>query len=227
VAQIKEFIDAAEAIRSASALTEVTFLRAGQTLEASSGILADLTSRFSVVLEELQGEKPGVALQALLAMADRVTRLGQSRSQENTRFEQMRELTKSIGDRIGKMQASLKDVDALAVNSKIAAAGIRAPGSDFTSFAEEIGRTLKLTRTTLDRFGAELLTVRHHVEVAQNGQQSFDRYQREAASSITERLSATVKSIALQHARAARASVDVRLGSARVRQRVCDAILAL
>ena len=227
MAQIKDFIDAAEAIRSASALTEVTFLRAGQTLEASSGILADLTSRFSVVLEELQGQKPGVALQALLAMADRVTRLGQSRSQENTRFEQMRELTKSIGDRIGKMKASLKDVDALAVNSKIAAASIRTPGSDFTSFAEEIGRTLRLTRTTLDRFGAELLIVRQHVEVAQNGQQSFDRYQREAASSITARLSTTVKSIALQHERAARASREVRLGSARVRQRVCDAILAL
>jgi hypothetical protein len=224
VAQINE---SAAAIRSASALTEATFLRAGQTLEASSGILADLTSRFAAVLEELEGDKPAVALQALLGMAARVTSLGQNRSEENARFEQIRGLTESIGGRIGQMKVSLKDVDALAVNSKIAAAGIRVPGTDFTSFAEEIGRTLQLTRTTLDQFGGELRVVRQHVAVAQTGQQTFDRHQQEAAGSITERLSATVKSIALQHERAARASVEVRLGSARVRQRVCDAILAL
>ena len=69
---------AAGAIRSASALTEVTFLRAGQTLEASSGILAELTSRFAAVLEELEGEKPGHALQALLEISARVTSLGQT-----------------------------------------------------------------------------------------------------------------------------------------------------
>jgi hypothetical protein len=179
------------------------------------------------VLDELEGEKPGVALQALLGIAARVTSLGQNQSQENTRFEQIRRLTEAIGGRIGQMKVSLKDVDALAVNSKIAAASIRAPGSDFTSFANEIGRTLQLTRTTLDQFGAELDIVRQHVAVAQTGQQTFDRRQQEAAGSITDRLSATVKSIAQQHERVARASLEVRLGSARVHQRVCDAILAL
>ena len=227
MSQPGDFTNAAGAIRSASALTEVTFLRAGQTLEASSGILADLTSRFAAVLEELEGEKPGQAVQALLGMAARVTDLGQNRSQENARFEQMRCLTESIGGRIGQMKVSLKDVDSLAVNSKIAAAGIRAPGTDFTTFADEIGRTLSLTRTALDQFGAELHIVRQHVALAQTEQQTFDRHQQKAASSITERLSATVKSITLQHERAARASLEVRMGSGRVHQRVCDAILAL
>ncbi len=222
-----DLANAADAIRSASALIEVTFLRVGQTLEASSGILEDLTCRFAAMLEELAGDKPGQALQALLKMADRVIDLGKSRSREDARFEQMRCLTESIGGRIGQMIGSLKGVDALAVNSKIAAASIRAPGIDFTSFANEIGRTLQLTRTTLDQFGAELHLVRQHVSVAQTGQQTFDRRQQEAASSITERLSATVKSIALQHESAARASLEVRLGSARVHQQIRDAIMAL
>ena len=69
--------------------------------------------------------------------------------------------------------------------------------------------------------------MRQHVATAQTGQQTFDLRQHEAATSITERLSATVKSIAQQHERAARASQEVRLGSARVHQRICDAILAL
>ena len=79
----------------------------------------------------------------------------------------------------------------------------------------------------IDQFGAELHSVRRHVATAQTGQKAFDLRQQEAANSITERLSATVKSIAQQHERAARASQEVRLGSARVHQRICDAIMAL
>lgn len=227
VSQPDDHTNPTEAIRSAAALTEATFLRAGQTLEASTGILAELTSRFTAVLEELKGEKPGLALQALLGIADRITELGKNRPRENARFERMRSLTESIGRRIGQMKVALKDVGALAVNSKIAAAGIRVPGTDFTSFADEIGRTLQLTRTTLDQFEVELNTVRRHVLIAQSGQHTFELRQQAAASSITERLSATLRSIALQHERAARASLQVRLGSARVHQRICDAILAL
>lgn len=179
------------------------------------------------MLEELGGEQPGRALQALLGISARVTALGQNRLQENLRFERIRGLTELIDGRITQMKVSLKHVDSLSVNAKIAAAGISVPGTDFTSFADEIGRTLTQTRIALDQFGAELHTVRQHVAVAQSGQHAFDVRQQEAATSITERLSATVKSIAQQHEHAARASQEVRLGSARVHQRICDAILAL
>jgi hypothetical protein len=69
--------------------------------------------------------------------------------------------------------------------------------------------------------------VRQQVAAAQSGQQTFDRRQQEAANSIAQRLSATVKSIGGQHERAAHASLEIRLGGARVRQRICEAILAL
>ena len=139
----------------------------------------------------------------------------------------MRQLTVSIEGRIAQMKASLKDVDCLAVNSKIAAASIRGAGDDFISFANEIGRTLEVTKRTLDRSVAELRIVRDHVMAAHTGQLSFETSQQEAARSITERLSATVTSITRRNQRAARASLDVRQGSARVRQRICDAIVAL
>jgi hypothetical protein len=227
VSQPNDCTNAADAIRSASSLTEATFLRAGQTLEASVGVLAELTSSFAAVLEELEGEKLGQALQALRGIAASVTALGQMRSQENARFQQMLGLTQAIGGRIARMKVSLKDVDSLAVNSKIAAAGISVRGTDFISFAGEIGRTLQQTRSSLDKFAAELKTVHQQVATAQTGQHTFDQRQRDAANSITERLSATIKSIALRHERATRASLEVRLGGTRIHQRICDAILAL
>jgi hypothetical protein len=227
VSQTNDITDAVSAIRSASALTETTFLQAGQTLEASIEILAKLTSRFESVLEDLEGETLSQALKALSETAVQVDALGLEQVNKSSRFDEMRRLAETIGGRISQMNASLRDVDCLAVNSKIAAASIRVPGTDFVSFADEIGRTLDFTRKTLDRFAAELRIVRQHVITAHTGQLAFEKCQQEAARSITERLSATVKSIVLRNQHAARASLEVKQGSARVRQRICDAILAL
>jgi hypothetical protein len=227
VSQSNDITNAVNAIRSASSLTETTFLEVGQTLESSIEILGELTSRFEAVLEDLEGEALSQALKALSATAVQVKALGHDQVNKSSRFDEMRRLTETIGGRITQMNASLRDVDCLAVNSRIAAASIRVPGNDFVSFADEIGRTLDFTRTTLDRFAAELRNVRQHVMTAHLGQLAFEKCQQEASRSITDRLSATVKSIALRNQHAARASLDVRLGSARVRQRICDAILAL
>src|ERR1019366_8909255 len=160
VSQTNDITDAVSAIRSASALTETTFLQAGQTLEASIEILAKLTSRFESVLEDLEGETLSQALKALSETAVQVDALGLEQVNKSSRFDEMRRLAETIGGRISQMNASLRDVDCLAVNSKIAAASIRVPGTDFVSFADEIGRTLDFTRKTLDRFAAELRIVR-------------------------------------------------------------------
>jgi len=227
VSQTNDFNDAVSAIRSASALTEATFLKVGQSLEESIEILAKLTSRFETVLEDLEGDRLGQALEALTWTAAQVRQLGEEQLRDSARFDQMRCLTEAIAKRIAQMQVSLKDVDSLAVNSKIAAANIRASDMDFTVFAAEIGRTLLLARATLDRFAAELNILRRRVAAAHEGQLSFEKCQHEAARSITERLSATITSISQRNQRAAHASQEVKLGSGRVRQRICDAILAL
>ena len=225
--QTTNLADAVTAIRSASALTETTFLEVGQTLEASVEILAKLTSSFEAVLVDLRGEDLGQALQALSRIAAQVAELGENQSGDSASFDRLGGLALSIERRISQMKASLKDVDCLAVNSRIAAATIHAPGTDFTTFADEIGRTLTATRAALDSFAAELHIVRQHVAAAHTGQIAFEKHQHEASQSITERLLATMKSIAARHQRAARASLEVRLGSARVRERICNAVMAL
>ncbi len=221
------FIAVPRAIRPASALIEIALLAAGQTLEASIGIIASLTASFETVLEGLRNEELSGALRALSRTAVRVNELGQNHARESARFEQIDGLTRSIGHRIEHMKESLKDVVSLAVNSKIAAAAIRAPGHDFTTFADEIGRTLDGTKQTLNRFAAELQIVRQHVTAARAGQLRFATVQREAAGSITGRLLATVSAIAKRHKSAARSGREVKQGSIRIHARIRDAILAL
>jgi hypothetical protein len=72
-----------------------------------------------------------------------------------------------------------------------------------------------------------LHAVRQDVATAHAARILFEQRQHEAVRSITERLSATVRSIASQHQRAALASQEVRLGSGRIQQRIRDAVQAL
>ena len=113
------------------------------------------------------------------------------------------------------------------MNARIAAAGLDATRVDFTSFADEISQTVTVAKRTLDRFTSELLAAGQLALEARAGQSRFETLQQETASSITRRLSTTVRSIGLRHERAARSHQEVRSGSARVRQRIADAIAAL
>ena len=226
MSQAGDFTNTVGAIRSASALTETTFVQVGKSLETSIEALSKLTSSFEGVLADLEGENLGLALRALSGMAARIRELGENQSRETVGLEQIRGLAETIGGRIAHMKGSLKDADSLAVNSRIAVASIRATTIDFTAFAGEIGRTLNVTRATLDQFAAELLLVRQDVAAAHTARLAFERRQHEAVNSITERLSATVTAITEQNQRAARASLEVRLGSARIQQRIRDAVLA-
>ncbi len=222
-----ESIDPRVAIQSGSARIEDTFLAAGKTLESSIEILNTLTAGFEALLVSLAGDELGQALNGLSHTAARVNALAQNQSRTSATFDRMLGLAEVIGRRIGQMKTSLTYVDALAVTAKIAAANIDVPGDDFTAFADEILRTLRVTTATLESFAAELQAVRGQITSAHAGQLVFEASQHRAASSITQRLSSTVNSIALHHQRAARSGHEVKLGSARVRQRICDAIEAL
>ncbi len=125
------------------------------------------------------------------------------------------------------MHASVKTVAPLSTSAKIATAAIRTSTVDFSAFADEIARTLDMTRSSLDRFAAELLPVHDRVVAARATQLTFEQRQDEAARSIPPRLLATVASIHVQHRHAARASSAVRARSEGARLEICNAIMAL
>jgi hypothetical protein len=221
------FTDALHEIRSASALTEDSFLQAGTTLEASIEILANLTSTFEAVVAGLKGDNLNQALKGLAEAVNRVDELGKDQTRDNAGFDDLYCRIEAIRQRIARMNVCLKDVDCLAINSKIAAANINAPGADFTTFANDIGHTLDVVKRTLSSFTAELHVVRQQVMTAHAGQLAFKAVQQNATSSITQRLATTIQSITSQHERAARSGREVKLMTGRIRQRVCDAIVAL
>jgi hypothetical protein len=227
VPQANTLTHAVGTIRSASEQIEGTFLKTGQALESSIEILALLAERFELVLTELNGENLGTALNALSRTSAMVDPPGQPRSKVSVSFHRLLGHSEAIADRIAQMTDSLKDVDVLAINARIAAAHIHAPGVDFSSFADEIARTLKIARQGLENFSAELRNVRQHLVAAHLGQLAFESHKMASANSITDRLAATVEAVTRHIQHATKATAAVRQRSTGVRQRICDAILAL
>ncbi len=219
--------NAVGAIRAASSRIETTFVQVGKTLEASIDILTRLIASFETLLVVLNGDKLDQAFQALSRVSVQVAALGDTLSDGSGSFDGLQHLGDAIAQRIVRMNDSVRSAGSLAINAKIAAAHIRVPGVDFVSFAQEIGRTLSVTRASLNSFGLEMQTVRTHVAAARASQLAFETRQDEAFRSIPARLTATVGSIAMQHKRAAQASASVRQRSDLIRQQVSSAITAL
>lgn len=223
----QDVITTVDTIRSASARTEATFLQVGRKLEASIGILARLTATFETLLAELKSESLDRAIVALSRAADQVVAFGRAHSGERAVFDRLQHLAHGIAGRVLQMNKAVGDVDSLVINSKIAAAHIRATDVDLSTFAGEIARTLKMTRRSLESFASELRSVRERVAAAQAEQAAFERRQDEAARTIPVRLTETVESIAQQNERAADASAAVGRRSDLVRERIGAAIMAL
>ena len=215
------------AVRAASALTETTFLQLGQTLEGSIAVLSGLTSSFEAVMTELKGEDLGRSLKALGEAGAQVAQLGRGQTEVSATFNHLQHGAEAIAGRISKLNRSVKAMDALVINSKIAATAIRASEIDFTTFASEIGRTMILAQTTLDGFGSELHALRERLGSAYAEQLAFERRQTETIRSIPDRLNATIASIPLQHRRVAQAISAVRQRSERIREQIGTAIMAL
>ena len=217
----------AGAIGVASALIETKFLQVGQRLESSIEILARLTASLGELHADLESEDLRRAMLSLSQAARRVTEIGRAGSGDHATLDRLHRLLDGIAGRLEHMHKAVKDVDALAINAKIASSDISVAGMDFGSFAKEISRTLQLTRRALDTFGAELRGVRARVAAASSARGCFERKQEEAVRSIPARITDAIDALVACNGRAAATTATIGERSELIRQRVGSAIVAL
>lgn len=208
--------------RDRSALSELF-----DALQTAVSILSHLGGRFSEIAAELQRDDLTEALEALDQAALRVCEIGQTYRLEASSFDQLREVSGTLTERVLKMSRSVRTADALAVNARIAAAAIAGSGVDFASFADEVARTLDMTHAGLGRIRTELRSVHQRAVSAHGRQSALGARQDQAARSIQQRLAASVAEIARQQQRAAQACNEVESRSESVRDQVASAVTAL
>jgi prefoldin subunit 5 len=217
----------AEAVAAAAGLTEAVFLGAGRALESPIESLNRMTATSERVLADLAGGPLGHSLAALSRAAAVIGRMGQSPPDEAARFLRLDALATELGARIGKLTRSLNALDPLAINARVVAAGIRASGVDFSTFADDIARTLRMTRASLQALQGELRSLGAQIASARAGQSALHERREAAAASVPARLKQTIEALARQNDRAAAASGGVRRSIDAIHGRLHDAVMAL
>src|SRR5262249_30640634 len=149
-----------------------------------------LAGTFDALRAELESTALREATIDLSRAADRVSGIVGAQRDEQGTLAHLEALAGAIDRRVPAMRKAVKAVEVLAVNARIAAAGIGASGSDFQGFLNGLTRPLGVARTSLDRFSGELGETAARVKAARGEQDVFARRQAETAGSIPRRLAA-------------------------------------
>jgi hypothetical protein len=221
------FCDVLDTVRSACALTEESFLQVGGALHDVVQVLAQQGTTFETLLQELDGAPLTQAFEQLSWSAAQVTRLGHSEADEHRQSASLRAALDGVAGRLDRMLASVAQAFPLAVNAKILAAQLSDTGVDFSTFADEITRTLRVTRSSLGTFQSGLQAIRDRVAAAAALRGVAGRDTGDAVRAIASRLAAAVEAVASQHARASRASLALQQQNSSIRRAVGEAVGAL
>jgi hypothetical protein len=214
-------------IRHASRRTETTFVGIGERLESSISTLDGLTATFNKLILDLESEEMRQATATLSRVAKWITDLASTPSGALDVLSRISDLTGTITGRVGTMRKAVKAVDVLAVNAKIAAAHINSDGGGFTSFADEIGRALKVAQVNLDRFTGELAGMSGELNNAMAGQRDLKMRRDTAIQTIPEQLARSIAAIAMRRKQAASTATAVQKRTHDVGRRVGNVVMAM
>ncbi|MET1028661.1 MAG: chemotaxis protein [Dongiaceae bacterium] len=214
-------------LQSASTLIEGTFVDIGARLGSATEILDRLQATFGQLQQELESEDLLSAVETMGQVTERIASLANSSDGADLTLKKIAQLTTEIGNRILQMRKAIKAVDVLAVNAKIAAAHISSAGEEFVSFADEIGRALKIAQVNLESFGSELSSVGETVRQAATGQGALQQRQIDAANSVPRELSRSVDTITTRQRDAASTALLIQQKAAEVGRQIGLAVMAL
>ena len=210
-----------------STLTEQKFFAIGKSVEQAIQILAHLAAAFEALHGELQSDAVAQIRQDLAETAAEALRLAAAPGGEAEALERLARVSEAINSRIMAMRKIARDVDILAMNARLTAAGMGDAGSDFMGFAVEIRRSAELALAKLEQIGRELAGAGQQLQAAHSGILAFIERHGAALQAIPQRLAAASATLQEHDQRAAVATATLAARSADVQSQVASMIVAL
>jgi hypothetical protein len=223
----ERFAQIADTLGSLGAVTEGRFLEIGRSLEQAVGILGRLATTFDGLLDELRGPALAQARQDLTQAATRIATLADAQRHAVATLASLADAIASIDGRVGGMRATLHEVDVLAMNARLVAAGIGAVGAEFLPFSDEIRHSAAAARGSLQQLAQELATAGQHLQAARAGAHEFVQRHAAAMQSIPAQLTASANAMEGHSRLAAGAAATVSARSGDIRRHLAEAIIAL
>ena len=216
----------AELAKAASA-AESKFLGIGQTLEQAIDILARQSARVGSLRAGMESAALTGAIDTLARSAAGIAALAGQHSDEQVSLDRLATIAGAVDQRITAMLAVTREVDMLALNARLVAAGMGETGLDFMAFAAEIRRSAQVAIRQLDSIRAELNGVAQHLRAARAAVSEFTTRHCDAIASIPTRLAANIGQVSARGHLAVVAAAQVGTRSEDIRREVAVQIAAL
>ena len=146
----------ADRLGSLGGLAERHFAAIGHSLDQAVNNLAALTQTFQALLGDLRGAELAKSWQdprlQVAAMSARLRR--DSAEADVATLRQLGAIAEAIDGRVGHMRSVLREVDILAMNARLVAAGMGEASIGFVPFAAEIRRSAARRATVSTNFRA-------------------------------------------------------------------------
>ena len=218
---------AMDALGEVSVLTEQKFLAIGGSVERAVAILARMAVTFETLLSQMRSNVVIQAKHDLALAAGEAGRLADGPGSEVPTLERLGHMTEAIKSRITATRHIARDVDMLAINARLIAAGMGEAGVDFLGFAIEIRRSGELAQVTLERLDHELTEAGRQLALARSGVMAFAARHGGALQAIPICLAAAIDTINTHDELATAAATTVAKRTADVHQQVGNVIMRL
>ncbi|MDR3538494.1 MAG: hypothetical protein P4L71_18505, partial [Acetobacteraceae bacterium] len=199
----------ATGLQTSGGTAEHKFLAIGQALERAVAIHATLAAAFDTLLAEMHGSAVSEARAKLATAATAAAALAEAPLADGAALEQMVRLAGAIGGSMTALKRIVGDIDVLAMNARLTAAGMGGVGGDFLDFAGAIRRSAQLAEARLGEVNHELTALHGHLTAARTDIAAFAAGHQAALRGVPARLTAAIGALSTQDRLAAAATAAV------------------
>jgi hypothetical protein len=219
--------DITAGLTAAAHVAETRFQDIGESLQQAVAMLTRMTATFQDLHARLDGAELAEATTVLSGVAGQMTRFADVSRQDEVTLEQLARTASLIVAPLEQMRKLAGEVDILAMNARMTAAGMGDNGADFMVFASDIRRSGQRAEENLRLFHTELTQASQDLQTAQTLARGFATRHGASMSAIPGQLADTVASIAGRTRMATAAAATVTERSRLMAERVGQVVVAL
>ncbi|CAH2601895.1 conserved protein of unknown function [Rhodovastum atsumiense] len=214
-------------LRAPGEMLEERVGRIGSQLCTAVEVLGRLTAAFEAV--RLGFDRPDVAeaMADLTRTAAHIAAMAGQIPAERRHLEQLAASLEDMSGRITRMRTTVKVIEVLVVNARIAAAYIHNQQVELSVFTGEVSELAGTTRQTVENFATGHRRLTTLVRQAHEGHTRFERENLQRLHQVAERLGTAVTAVDTRRANMATAAGDITVRSRRIGEQVGTAVMAL
>lgn len=206
---------------------EAAFLDVGGRLADCAGELGALGETFEQLPRDFESAELQEAATRLEAVASETARMAGSFAAEGPTMTELAKAIAAAGAPIGRLSNAIKAIGIVAVNARIAAAGLVGAKDGVSVFTTDIGALAEEAATTVQSFARHYEALSKEVRRAAEQRKRFEGAQEGTLRELAERIEARLRMVALRRTEAAAASVETGRMSRRIAEQVSAAVFAL